>query len=293
MSAPRPRFRLIALGAGLAIGSIGCANLVAKKVPVEKRIDGCDTHMKGFRYYLNRPYFVVTDRVPIATRKTLVWVDNSDLNYPKVSFPDQTGAATKPVPLEDLKTENAGSGAFRSVTSAELERIKKVVSAQHDAQVVQLSASRTNPELASQQAGGTPLELLQGGTLQFPAGTKLELPAGECASRTAAPGSRAVHSGRWRSGDGRPRRFASLSGQGGTAGTPISAPTGDAGYNSIVDADANGPDRAAGSDRSHSSDLPARLRRAICRQEQKPSRQVSVFALFQRRFDAQRSSRKP
>ena len=44
----------------------GCANIHARKVPVEERIAGADRE-KGFRYYLPRPYVVVAKQVLIAT----------------------------------------------------------------------------------------------------------------------------------------------------------------------------------------------------------------------------------
>jgi hypothetical protein len=46
---------------------VGCANIHAKKVPVDDRLAGTDHHVKGFRYYLPRPYVVVAEAVPIAS----------------------------------------------------------------------------------------------------------------------------------------------------------------------------------------------------------------------------------
>jgi hypothetical protein len=50
----------------VAVALAGCANIHAKKVPIEDRIAGTDDQ-KGFRYYLSRPYVVVAKAVPIAT----------------------------------------------------------------------------------------------------------------------------------------------------------------------------------------------------------------------------------
>jgi hypothetical protein len=44
----------------------GCANVKVHKVDVQDRIDGKDQHVKGFRYYLTRPYLVVARRVPVS-----------------------------------------------------------------------------------------------------------------------------------------------------------------------------------------------------------------------------------
>jgi len=46
---------------------VGCANVKVKKVSVKDRLSGNDAHVRGFRYYLNRPYVVVPQQVPIAT----------------------------------------------------------------------------------------------------------------------------------------------------------------------------------------------------------------------------------
>jgi hypothetical protein len=57
--------RLTVAGAVVNAGS-GCSNIHVKKVPVEKRIAGKDHHVKGFRYYVARPYIVVKKRLPVV-----------------------------------------------------------------------------------------------------------------------------------------------------------------------------------------------------------------------------------
>ena len=51
-----------------AVLTIGCANVKVRKVDVDKRIEGRDHHIRGFRYYLNRPYIVVSATVPVSTK---------------------------------------------------------------------------------------------------------------------------------------------------------------------------------------------------------------------------------
>ena len=46
---------------------VGCANVKVKKVSVSDRLSGHDAHVRGFRYYMNRPYVVVAQQVPLAT----------------------------------------------------------------------------------------------------------------------------------------------------------------------------------------------------------------------------------
>lgn len=45
---------------------LGCANLEARKVPVSDRLDGTDDKIKGFRYYVSRPYLIVSRRVCVG-----------------------------------------------------------------------------------------------------------------------------------------------------------------------------------------------------------------------------------
>lgn len=56
-----------ALGIGLMLlASTGCAGLEARKVSLDKRLAGADTHVQGFRYYLSRPYLVVNERICVT-----------------------------------------------------------------------------------------------------------------------------------------------------------------------------------------------------------------------------------
>ena len=49
-----------------AAAAAGCANVHVKKVPVELRAAGQDHHVHGFRYYLTRPYIVVSRRIELG-----------------------------------------------------------------------------------------------------------------------------------------------------------------------------------------------------------------------------------
>src|SRR4051794_14643245 len=68
------RFRIAAALLAAASGA-GCSNLVVKKVPVDKRAEGRDNHIQGFRYYLNRPYLAVNDKILLGERRTLICVE--------------------------------------------------------------------------------------------------------------------------------------------------------------------------------------------------------------------------
>jgi hypothetical protein len=69
----------------LAAIGFGCANVKVQKVPVAAHVAETDNHVKGFRYYLNRPYLAVTRKVPIST----TYIPTAlAAYYPK--FPDKT-----------------------------------------------------------------------------------------------------------------------------------------------------------------------------------------------------------
>lgn len=78
---------------------VGCANIHAKKVPVEDRIAGTD-NQKGFRYYLSRPYVVIAKAVPIATETEEVElvevVSKRDKNVSQLGFRSRLPAPGRP-----------------------------------------------------------------------------------------------------------------------------------------------------------------------------------------------------
>jgi hypothetical protein len=73
------------LASALVGFGFGCANVKVHKVPVADRVAETDNHVKGFRYYLNRPYLAVTRKVPISTTYIPTAIA---AYYPK--FPDKT-----------------------------------------------------------------------------------------------------------------------------------------------------------------------------------------------------------
>lgn len=69
----------------LVVTMAGCSNLDARKVSLEDRMSGEDKKVKGFRYYVSRPYVVVTGQIQVATTKTrarVVSVAVKDQRYP-------------------------------------------------------------------------------------------------------------------------------------------------------------------------------------------------------------------
>lgn len=53
------------------VAAAGCSGLEAQRVPLSKRLEGKDDCVHGFRYYLSRPYLVVSKPVEVATGDTL------------------------------------------------------------------------------------------------------------------------------------------------------------------------------------------------------------------------------
>jgi hypothetical protein len=61
-----PKARWYHLAALVLATATGCANLETRKVPLADRLNGADDKYKGFRYYLSRPYMVVSRRVCVG-----------------------------------------------------------------------------------------------------------------------------------------------------------------------------------------------------------------------------------
>jgi hypothetical protein len=116
----------VGLMAGWTIGMSGCANLEVHKIPVEKRMEGCD-HADGFRYYLSRPYVLVKAPIQVATQKSLVTVEQTDDNKNcQVSFLDgaRQGQQAK---LSELSVTSPGSPEVRKITAAEVAELQQAI----------------------------------------------------------------------------------------------------------------------------------------------------------------------
>src|SRR5262245_2256965 len=117
------------LGMALVLPFAGCANLHVTKVTEQKRATGDDRFVKGFRYYLSRPYVIVKAPVLVSEHTELYsMVDRS----PEPA-PAQLGQLPKPAEnpwrAETVFRVNPASGGFESVTEEELTRLKKAVAA--------------------------------------------------------------------------------------------------------------------------------------------------------------------
>jgi hypothetical protein len=124
----------------------GCAHLKVTKVSAEKRANGEDQHVKGFRYYLSRPYVVVTEPV-LVSEQTALYV-----------YRALQGAETIAEPIKEKMTRiNPASGAFEMVSDAELAALRQIMEPQSGVRQV---GHKTPPPSATvivnAQAAGLP-----------------------------------------------------------------------------------------------------------------------------------------
>lgn len=100
----------------------GCANFVVRKVPVESLSPEKEAHLKGFRYYLSRPYVLVKKAIPVSTESQLFVVDKKLLGTAQVEpLPAQLEKAAAQGGLSRL---DAKKEALETVTPDEWKRFR-------------------------------------------------------------------------------------------------------------------------------------------------------------------------
>ncbi len=113
--------RMLLVGVLLLVAmTAGCAKLKVTRVTALKRDASQDHHIKGFRYYLSRPYVVVQDDIVIS---------ESEYFYQRPKSPGNSSGATlrslEPPGSSARSSSGSGSGALMSrLTPREWERIK-------------------------------------------------------------------------------------------------------------------------------------------------------------------------
>lgn len=107
------------LAAVLILSAAGCAKLKVTKISEDSRLCGTDDHVKGFRYYLSRPYVVVTKPVLVSETSALYLLTSCELQK-----------------MQAVKL-NPSSGNFVAVDEAELKQLRKLAS--NDKKVCQAS----------------------------------------------------------------------------------------------------------------------------------------------------------
>jgi hypothetical protein len=121
-------WRHVAIGFALWSAGVGCACLEVKKVSEEKRQAGSD-HVKGFRYYLSRPYVVVQAPILVCESSTLYVVSDRPEHLTVPPAEDKTRPGKPPeLGQEKILRINPASGAFESVSDVELAALRKMAS---------------------------------------------------------------------------------------------------------------------------------------------------------------------
>src|SRR5438067_10613786 len=111
---------LVATAAALLLA--GCANLVVRKVPLDKRLSHADHHVDGFRYYLSRPYVLVLEPIPLTQTQVLVALESDG----KFTFLDGPRAGETST-LDEQKKENHTSTAVTPLSPAEAARLQGMI----------------------------------------------------------------------------------------------------------------------------------------------------------------------
>jgi hypothetical protein len=97
----------------------GCADLQVRKIDPVQREHGLDTHVKGFRYYLSRPYVVVKNWVPVSEHVSLLVLKGDDakqlygrsvgtIDHRRIEKLDATAATLRPVTDSEWSALKAG-----------------------------------------------------------------------------------------------------------------------------------------------------------------------------------------
>jgi hypothetical protein len=103
----------------------GCANLKVTKVPLDQRLACADDQIEGFRYYLSRPYVVITEAVVISETQTLINLDPGQCTLSFLEGPNQG----QTVALDELRVLNSGSGGLEPLPPGELAALRKLLRA--------------------------------------------------------------------------------------------------------------------------------------------------------------------
>src|SRR5262249_16381422 len=123
-----------------AMTVFGCAELRVHKVTLERRACQTDHQIKGFRYYLSRPYVVVKKRVPVSTDEQLFVIDTSKIeNSNGTQLPDDdtfkrlfgtlrrsAGSNPQIIPVTFSKVDDQ-SGKIVPVSAQELQTMRGII----------------------------------------------------------------------------------------------------------------------------------------------------------------------
>ncbi|WP_254508422.1 hypothetical protein [Anatilimnocola floriformis] len=88
---------------------------------------GADEHIKGFRYYLARPYVVVKKRIKVSQQVSLLAINTKDTSWAKAfveSYGRNPAEALALVPAQYVRRCETNNDAFEAVSASEWEAMK-------------------------------------------------------------------------------------------------------------------------------------------------------------------------
>lgn len=133
--------RHMMLGVGCAAALTGCAQMKVTKVDPQARACDRDEHVKGFRYYLSRPYVLVREKLTISTETALL------------VFP---ASALKGESLDSLLTTDARVVGQLNRSGATLDRVSAAEWDRVRAQMAQSASTVLLSRTAALDATGRP-----------------------------------------------------------------------------------------------------------------------------------------
>lgn len=176
--------RLVALPwVGIAVLLAGCANLKVTKITPEERDSGKDHHVKGFRYYLSRPYVVVKQPIKVSEERSLLLVDQDKDPFNGLHKTLHADWLNQAVEAGAVKSVDPSTAATVPVSPAELAAMRSALVRQiaagnpvaNRAAVLPASASIPGEALAStgeEDSTNTGVGLLTDSTVPTASATK-------------------------------------------------------------------------------------------------------------------------
>jgi hypothetical protein len=131
----------------------GCVSqLSVRKVPLDRRVEGRDDHIHGFRYYLSRPYVLVKEPILVSREVQLKYVDPCSEEAKVLGFVRLPSEVT----MTEAVCTRAGDGVVEPMSQDQWASMRRFLEAKTQAAV------RTRPsaqELADIAAGDNVFEM--------------------------------------------------------------------------------------------------------------------------------------
>lgn len=172
----------------------GCAQLRVNKITADERACGEDHKVKGFRYYLSRPYVLVKDDILVKQDETLLVVDLSDMEIRPDVLQQLMGCADGQVQLLDVvqskgaQRVDGSTGELTPVKHEEMVAMRQMIAAAANQRAAQQSseqATETIVQTGSQTVNTTPSTFMASGSTTAATSTSGEVTAPDITEREA------------------------------------------------------------------------------------------------------------